>query len=81
MYETMKIKVDNVLERGKVDDDYIIGEEERTAFTKWTNGFTRQDHPPVIQVICYLLNHTVTLDLGDQFFELKNSCQSNIRVI
>nr|XP_023881279.1 cellulose synthase-like protein G3 [Quercus suber]POF22915.1 cellulose synthase-like protein g3 [Quercus suber] len=51
MYESMKIKVDNVLERGKVDDDYITGEEERTAFTKWTNGFTRQDHPPVIQVL------------------------------
>ncbi|XP_075671691.1 cellulose synthase-like protein G3 isoform X1 [Castanea sativa] len=51
MYESMKIKVDNVLERGKVDDDYIIGEKERPAFTKWTNEFTRQDHSPVIQVL------------------------------
>ncbi|XP_050268946.1 cellulose synthase-like protein G3 isoform X2 [Quercus robur] len=51
MYESMKVKVDNVLERGKVADDYITREEELTAFTKWTNGFTRQDHPAVIQVL------------------------------
>nr|XP_023881371.1 cellulose synthase-like protein G3 isoform X2 [Quercus suber] len=51
MYESMKIKVDDVLERGKVVDDYITGEEELTAFTKWTNGFTRQDHPAIIQVL------------------------------
>ena len=57
MYESMIIKVDNVLERGKVADDYITGEEELTAFTKWTNGFTRQDHPAVIQVICYLMTY------------------------
>ena len=57
MYESMKVKVDNVLERAKVADDYITGEEELTAFTKWTNGFTRQDHPAVIQVICYLMTY------------------------
>jgi hypothetical protein len=50
MYESMKIKVDTVLERGKVDNDYITGEEERRIFIKWINGFTRHDHPAVIQV-------------------------------
>ncbi|KAL4651339.1 hypothetical protein ACB092_01G152700 [Castanea dentata] len=62
MYESMKIKVDNVLERGKVADDYITGEEELTAFTKWTNGFTRQDHPAVIQV---LLDNSKDKDTSD----------------
>uniref|UniRef100_A0A2N9H8J3 Glycosyltransferase 2-like domain-containing protein n=1 Tax=Fagus sylvatica TaxID=28930 RepID=A0A2N9H8J3_FAGSY len=51
MYESMKIKVDTVLERGKVDNDYITGEEERRIFIKWINGFTRHDHPAVIQVL------------------------------
>ncbi|KAF5478064.1 hypothetical protein F2P56_004654 [Juglans regia] len=51
MYDNMKIKVDNVVERGKVGDEYMTGEEELRAFNKWTEGFTRQDHPTVIQVL------------------------------
>ncbi|GMN31471.1 hypothetical protein TIFTF001_003270 [Ficus carica] len=47
----MKARVEKVVERGKVGDEYITGEEERQAFNKWTDGFTRQDHPTVIQVI------------------------------
>ena len=51
MYTSMKGRVENVVERGKVGDEYITCEEEREAFNKWTEGFTRQDHPTVIQVI------------------------------
>ncbi|XP_044476558.1 cellulose synthase-like protein G2 [Mangifera indica] len=51
LYESMKFRVEHVVETGKVTDDYINGEEERQAFNKWTDGFTRQDHPTVIQVL------------------------------
>ncbi|KAH7862201.1 hypothetical protein Vadar_001376 [Vaccinium darrowii] len=51
MYESMKERVENVVDTGKVTDDYITNEQERQAFNKWTEGFTRQDHPTVIQVL------------------------------
>ncbi|XP_062074608.1 cellulose synthase-like protein G1 isoform X2 [Humulus lupulus] len=53
MYESMKVRVENVIEMGKVGDENIIGEEEHQAFNKWTGEFTRQDHPTVIQVILH----------------------------
>ncbi|CAN0840909.1 Cellulose synthase-like protein G3 [Linum grandiflorum] len=51
MYETMKMKVEQVVERGKVDDKYINGPKEKEAFSKWSHKFTKQDHPSVIQVL------------------------------
>ncbi|KAJ4835006.1 hypothetical protein Tsubulata_013260, partial [Turnera subulata] len=51
MYETMKVRVEQVLERGKVGDEYITTDQEREAFMQWDNDFTRQDHPTVIQVL------------------------------
>ncbi|KAL5552418.1 hypothetical protein UlMin_002594 [Ulmus minor] len=51
LYESMKARVKNVVERGKVDDQYITDEQYHQAFSKWTDGFTRQDHPTVIQVV------------------------------
>ncbi|XP_077212545.1 cellulose synthase-like protein G3 [Tasmannia lanceolata] len=51
MYETMKDRVERVVERGHIIEDQITREEERKAFKKWTTGFTRQDHPTVIQVL------------------------------
>ncbi|CAL8157700.1 unnamed protein product [Prunus armeniaca] len=51
MYKRMKARVKNVIERGKVAQEYITGEEEIQAFSKWTEEFTRQDHPTVIQVL------------------------------
>ncbi|KAA8520973.1 hypothetical protein F0562_011646 [Nyssa sinensis] len=54
MYESMKIRVEKVVEKGKVGDEYITGEQERQAFNKWRKegeGFTRQHHPTVIQVL------------------------------
>ena len=49
MYDSMKIRVENVVERGKVGDEYITREESK-AFLKWTHGSTRQSHPTIIQV-------------------------------
>ncbi|CAL9030454.1 unnamed protein product [Prunus brigantina] len=63
MYQGMKVMVNNVIERGKVgDDQYITGERERLAFRKWTDGFTRQDHPTIIQV---LLDNSKDRDIAD----------------
>ena len=55
----MKVRVESVVERGKVGDEFISGEDEvlRHAFSKWTDGFTGQDHPTIIQVI-YSRIHT-----------------------
>ncbi|KAB1212586.1 Cellulose synthase-like protein G3 [Morella rubra] len=51
MYENMKTRVETVLERGKVDEEYITEELERRILSKWTDGFTPQDHPAVIEVL------------------------------
>ncbi|XP_021831796.1 cellulose synthase-like protein G2 isoform X2 [Prunus avium] len=51
MYKRMEVRVKNVIERGKVAQEYITREEEIQAFSKWTEEFTRQDHPTVIQVL------------------------------
>lgn len=40
----MKAKVKHALEKGEVDD------QQHEIFNKWTDNFTRQDHPAVIQV-------------------------------
>ena len=50
MYESMKMRVEYVVERGKVGEEYIHGDREREALSKWTANFMRQDHPTVIQV-------------------------------
>ncbi|KAK9926344.1 hypothetical protein M0R45_023581 [Rubus argutus] len=51
MYQGMKARVENVIERGKVDVEYITGERESQVFSKWSDGFTRQNHPTIIQVL------------------------------
>ncbi|CAI0408766.1 unnamed protein product [Linum tenue] len=52
MYESMKHKVEHVVETGKVDDQYIDGPKEQEAFGKWTHHhFTKQNHPTFIQVL------------------------------
>ena len=56
LYESMKFRVENVVERGKVEEEYIDSEEMRCAFATWTKEFTRHDHPTIIQVF-YLLHH------------------------
>ncbi|KAK4365510.1 hypothetical protein RND71_016868 [Anisodus tanguticus] len=51
MYESMKTRIENVIERGKVDDDYINEEDRQTFSIYWTAGFTHHNHPSVIQVL------------------------------
>ncbi|KAH7513712.1 hypothetical protein FEM48_Zijuj11G0010100 [Ziziphus jujuba var. spinosa] len=52
LYESVKVKVENVVERGKVGEEYIVHERDLQAFSKWnTPEFTRHEHPTVIQVI------------------------------
>lgn len=52
MYEAMKVRIENVLSEGKVGEELIAGDGERQALRQWsdTDTFTRQNHPPVIQV-------------------------------
>ncbi|CAN1779048.1 Cellulose synthase-like protein G3 [Linum perenne] len=50
MYVNMKLKVEHVLERGKVDEQFINDIEENRIFDKWTDKFTKQNHPSIIQV-------------------------------
>ncbi|XP_010267670.1 PREDICTED: cellulose synthase-like protein G3 [Nelumbo nucifera] len=52
MYESMKAKVEGVMERrGGPVDDVITNHHHRQAFNKWTSGFTRRDHPTIIEVL------------------------------
>ncbi|KAI3928557.1 hypothetical protein MKW98_024158 [Papaver atlanticum] len=51
MYETMKMKVEGVVDRGCVGDEHIKTDKQREAFSRWEDEFTRQDHPTVIQVL------------------------------
>lgn len=52
MYRNMKVRVADVVNTGKVSDEYITSDQEREAFNKWTDNFSRYDHPTVIQVHC-----------------------------
>lgn len=51
LYEKMKIKVESVVDKGSISTQYIANEDERKAFDKWEHGFTRHDHPAIIQVL------------------------------
>ncbi|XVE58100.1 hypothetical protein DITRI_Ditri04bG0143100 [Diplodiscus trichospermus] len=52
LYESMKVRVERVVGTGKISDEYITSDQDRQAFSKWsTDGFTRQNHPSVIQVL------------------------------
>ncbi|CAI9775794.1 unnamed protein product [Fraxinus pennsylvanica] len=51
-YEHMKIRVENVVEKGKVSDEYISSELQHQLLSQyWTKDFTRQNHPSIIQVL------------------------------
>uniref|UniRef100_A0A9I9DCE9 Cellulose synthase-like protein G3 n=2 Tax=Cucumis melo TaxID=3656 RepID=A0A9I9DCE9_CUCME len=52
MYEEMIIKIENICEKGIVEDELLNAKEERMAFNQWrTESFTPQHHPTVIQVL------------------------------
>ncbi|CAA7402511.1 unnamed protein product [Spirodela intermedia] len=62
MYQRMKERVEKTVERGCVDPGCITCEEEREIFEKWNSGFSRQEHPPIIQV---LADSSKDLDISD----------------
>ncbi|GAB4857627.1 hypothetical protein Ancab_015533 [Ancistrocladus abbreviatus] len=49
LYESMRLKVESAVEKGKVMDVYIEGEEQRKALSKWNPNFTCKDHPTIIE--------------------------------
>lgn len=51
MYENMIMRINNVVERGKVNEEYISNDDERQAYRKYSShGFTTNNHPSIIQV-------------------------------
>ena len=57
MYENMRVRVENVVQEGTISRDYMTNEGESEAFSRWTDEFTPQNHPPVVQV--YYINGTL----------------------
>lgn len=52
MYESMKMKVESVVEKGEVSDEYISSEEERRVLEQYrSKDFSRQNHPSIIKVL------------------------------
>ncbi|CAA3013908.1 cellulose synthase G3 [Olea europaea subsp. europaea] len=52
MYENMKIRVENVVEKGKVSNEYISSELQSQLLSQYrAKDFTRQNHPSIIQVL------------------------------
>ena len=51
MYERMKLRINEVVERGSIHG-YVTDEEVRGTFAVWHNtpGFTPKNHPTIIQV-------------------------------
>ena len=50
MYEDMKSRAEHVVDTGKVETEYITCDQFRGVFDLWTQKFTRQEHPTIIQV-------------------------------
>ncbi|RVW91580.1 Cellulose synthase-like protein G1 [Vitis vinifera] len=51
MYENMRVRVETAVKSGIISHDYINSKQELEAFIRWTDGFTSQNHPAVIQVL------------------------------
>lgn len=51
MYEAMKERIERAMESGKVCPEYITSRKDREALSKWTEKFTRHDHPTVIHIL------------------------------
>ncbi|XP_023746132.1 cellulose synthase-like protein G2 [Lactuca sativa] len=60
MYKNMRATVKKVIDRGTIDLDQMNCDRTIKAFSKWTPGFTRHDHPAVIEI---LLKNNVDKDV------------------
>lgn len=67
-YESMKIRLENVADRGHIVDvdDSITSDEHREIFKQWTPDFVRNNHPSVIQVN----SHSVLILFRDKMHTL-----------
>ena len=61
MYENMRVRVENVVQEGTISRDDMTNEGESEAFSRWTDEFTPQNHPPVVQV-CFPTLARVLID-------------------
>lgn len=50
MYEDMKTRVEDVVNKGYVGDEYKPSAPAAKAFGKWKNDFTTLNHPAVVEV-------------------------------
>ncbi|WCJ40234.1 cellulose synthase like G3 [Euphorbia peplus] len=50
-YESMRKRVEKVVERGQVDDEFINTDEDKQVLNQYRPNFTPQNHPTVIQVL------------------------------
>ncbi|KAI3727753.1 hypothetical protein L6452_16373 [Arctium lappa] len=64
MFEKMKATIQNVVDRGTVDQDEINDDPAFKSFTKWTHEFTRHQHPTVIEI---LLKSNEDKDVTDHY--------------
>ena len=57
LYEKMESRINEVVERRSIDG-YVTDEEALRTFDIWhkTPGFTRQDHPAIVQVHSFRLS-------------------------
>ncbi|XP_071692421.1 cellulose synthase-like protein G3 [Rutidosis leptorrhynchoides] len=51
MYESMKLRVETVVQSGGLCSEQRTKSEIRDAFRQWTPDFTRRQHPSVIQIL------------------------------
>ncbi|XP_068665681.1 cellulose synthase-like protein G3 isoform X2 [Aristolochia californica] len=51
IYESMRDKLEGVVEKGQVSKELLKNNHEQQLFRHWKTGFTRQDHPTIIQVL------------------------------
>lgn len=60
MYGNMITRINNVVEKGKVNEEYISYEDEQQAYTKYSSdGFTPHHHPSIIQVCDFFFKKIV----------------------
>ncbi|XP_078431361.1 cellulose synthase-like protein G3 [Wolffia australiana] len=60
LYQRMKERVEKTMELGRVDPGFVTSEEEQDMLNKWGAEFSRQEHPPIIQVLLDSSKHTDT---------------------
>ncbi|KAG9448222.1 hypothetical protein H6P81_014350 [Aristolochia fimbriata] len=51
MYESMRDKIEGVVEKGRVSKELLENDHEQQLFSHWKTGFTQQDHPTILQVL------------------------------